>query len=268
MPYIFVGADEAPFGLDKRCQAMIDQRGAGWTVAHHFRDNMYAACKARGRSMCCWADALLNLEDSLNYVPKDFHPIHWLYYPSQYFGGCDLLGKHQLPFVVAPMTRGENSFRFPQVRSREQNIATLCRHAAHAGGKGVWLTTWDGGLDDDLLWYSYLLAAEYGWSAGPDLPGFRRKFGWLFYGSEHGADWLFDLERLTALYLTPGAAHPPASLKTDGNRIRTIRSQIEQVISRDWHAKGKLETLLKTVAEVEQAVASSASAGAGASRQP
>jgi hypothetical protein len=266
--YVFVGGDEAPFGLDTACQKMIDERGAGWTVAHHFRDNMHAACKARGKTMCCWADALLGFEDSLNYMPKDFHPMHWIYYPSLYFGGCDLLGKHRLPFVVAPMTRGENSFRFPQVRSRELNIATLCRHAAHAGGKGVWLTTWDGGIDDDLLWYSYLLAAEYGWSSGPDLPAFRRKFGRLFYGSEHGADWLFDLERFTALYLTPGTFQPPVTLKTDRDSLRAIRSQIGQVVSRDWYTKAKLETLLKTVAEVEQAISSPASAGPGASPLP
>ena len=258
MDCVFVGADEAPFGLDEPCRKMIDETGAGWTVAHHFRDNMYAACKARGKKMCCWADALLCCEDSLNYMPKDFHPIHWMYYPSKYFGGCDVLGKHGLPFVVAPMTRGENSFRFPQVRSREYNIATLCRCAARENGKGVWLTTWGGGLDDDLLWYSYLLAAEYGWSAGPDLAAFRKKFGRAFYGSEKGGEWLFELERMTALYLVGRKKElgPPSTLAQDSEKIQQIRSEIEQVIRRDWYAKDKLETLLKTVGAVEEGIKS------------
>lgn len=254
MTHVFVGADEAPFGLDPRCQAMIDAKGAGHIVAHHFRDNMYAACAARGKRMCCWADALLCAEASLNTMPKDFHPIHWMYYPSLYFGGCDLLGKHKLPFVVAPMTRGENSYKFPQIRSRELNIATLCRHAAHEGGKGVWLTTWGGGLDDDLLWYSYLLAAEYGWSAGPDLGTFRRKFGRLLYGSERGGGWLLELERLTALYLTKKLPEAPTTLAHDSARLDTIRHEIDQVLARDWYAKGKLLALQRIIESVDQGI--------------
>jgi len=251
MRHVFVGGDEAPFGLDPPCQKMIDEKGAGWTVAHHFRDNMLAACRARDRTMICWADALLNAEDSLNYIPRDFHPVHWLYYPSTYFGGCDVLGKHGLPFIVAPMTRGEQSLRFPQIRSREGNIPTLARCAAHAGGKGVWLTTWGGGLDDDLLWYSYLLAAEYGWSAGPDLASFRTKFGRLVYGSEHGAEWLLDLERITSLHLARSEKPiPPEVVQADRKRLDAIEDEIREVLARDWYLEPKFHALLKVIAEV------------------
>ncbi len=251
MPYVFVGADEAPFGTCERCQKMIDERGVGGTVAHHFRDNMYAACKARGKTMMCWADALLAFEDSLNTMPKDFIPLHWMYYATTYSGGLDLLGRHGLPFVTAPMTRGEQSFHFPQIRSRERNIATQARCAAHAKGKGIWTTTWGGGLHDDLLWYPYLLAAEYGWSAGPDIRTFRRKFGRIFFGSENGGDWLLELERLTALYLHEKNT-PPATLEEDRKTINQITREISSSIARDWFTKDKLATLLKIAERVRE----------------
>jgi len=253
MRYVFVGGDEAPFGACERCQKMIDARGAGGTVAHHFRENMYAACKARGKTMMCWADALLAFEDSLNGMPKDFVPLHWMYYATTYSGGIDLLGRHGLPLVTAPMTRGEQSFHMPQIRSRERNIATQARCAAHARGKGVWTTTWGGGLHDDLLWYSYLLAAEYGWSAGPDIRTFRRKFGRLFYGWENGARWLLDLERLTALYLHKKNTAPP-TFQEDRERTTQIRKEISESIEEEWFTKDKLTTLLGLVERVSNKI--------------
>ncbi len=255
MDMVFVGADEASFGLDERCRKMINEKGAGWTVAHHFRDNMLAACRARGKRMACWADALLSFEDSLNYMPKDFHPVHWMYYPSAYSGGVDVLGKHKLPFVVSPMTRGENSFHFPQIWSREYNIATLARCAAHEKGKGIWLTTWGGGLDDDLLWYSYLLAAEYGWSPGPDLQSFRRKFGRMFYGSERAVDWLVGLERMTSLYLSKRKQdEKPSTFSDDSQKLSQMQKEMKEVINRKWYTSDKLETLLKVAREVSEAM--------------
>jgi len=253
MGYVFVGGDEAPFGLDEPCQRMIDQHGAGWTVARHFRDNMLAACRWRRKTMVCWADALLNHEASLELMPKDFHPVYWMYYPSTYYGGCDLLAKHGLPFIVAPMTRGEQSFHFPQIRSREQNIATLARAAARGTAKGIWLTTWGGGLDDGLLWYSYLLAAEYGWSPGPDIHTFRKKFAAVFYGTVQGSDWLLELERMTALYLSQGQTPVPAAMiLQDRRKLGQIKADIQAVMGRDWYVKKPLAELLKVVEEVQK----------------
>ena len=96
---------------------------------------------------------------------------------------------------------------------------------------------------------------EYGWSAGPGLAAFRKKFGKVFYGSEHGGQWLLDLERMISLYLREGqTAIPSAMVERDRAALAAMRSEIQACIDSDWYTKDKLTALLKSVAEVETAM--------------
>lgn len=136
MPYVFAGGDEAPFGLDERCQKMIDEKGVGWTVAHHFRENMYLACKARGKTMVCWADALLNAEESLVYMPKDFVPIYWMYYPSLLFRRLRCAGKASFAVRCCTDDTRREELRIPTdpfQRTQHSYSRALCGESRRKG---------------------------------------------------------------------------------------------------------------------------------------
>lgn len=157
------------------------------------RRNFYEPILERGARPSQYADAVTTMEDMARHVSKRVLWKHWCYYPSMYWGGLDLLSHYGFEFIALPLTIDEPAVRMGILKARFYNIASMARNAANLeGGLGVTTVTFRGGEvgNSPLLWYSYVMAGEYGWSAGPDMETFGRRFARIMYGDERAYEVL------------------------------------------------------------------------------
>ena len=132
-----------------------------------FLQQVHARVQARGRTMQCWGDMLLQWPALLTQLPKDVVVLEWGYEAEHPFAQrLELLREAQLAFYVCPGTsswcsiagRSDNALR---------NLASAARAGEQAGAQGYLITDWGdhGHLQPLSVSYLGILAgAGFSWN--------------------------------------------------------------------------------------------------------
>ena len=103
-------------------------------------------CNSRGKSVCFWADVLMQKPEFAKLIPENMTPVIWGYYLDHpYRQQCEYMNKVGRKFLVAPGTSTWNSFG-SRWDCASKNVETATSCAKEYGAEGSILTQWgDGG---------------------------------------------------------------------------------------------------------------------------
>jgi len=181
-----VGCDE-PFDMIKRFDK---KKFGGRPIGKVIRDHLivlHQMLAERGRTMMCWADAVLAHPEILPDLPDDLILCHWLYGsgalegPEHYRAGLETIAGRGLPFYACTCTWSLMK-PHPDLEVMRANHEGMIGEAKRQGAIGAMATIWGDmghmnpiGLED----YPLALAARHFWEDAP-VPeaDFGKAYSW------------------------------------------------------------------------------------------